>query len=105
MDSKNGCPFVSITPDVFNTPTVPPSFGYVANGGSGVACPGAHHNLAGPDCAPRPPIISVSAPTVTIPGSLREGVLWSIMNRLHGAIRAACAARSAASVYGRRPFR
>src|SRR5580765_4595064 len=45
MGSKNGCPFVFSEPDVFSTPSSPWSFWYVAYSGSGVPCPGLHHDV------------------------------------------------------------
>ena len=51
IGSKNGCPFVSSGPDVFSTPSWPCSLSYVANSGSGVPCPGLHHDVGGPGAA------------------------------------------------------
>jgi len=51
IGSKNGCPFVSKDPDVLSTPSSPWSFSYVAYSGSGVPCPGLHHDVDGPGAA------------------------------------------------------
>src|SRR6185295_966697 len=53
IGSKNGCPLVTSEPEVFSTPSSPWSFWYVAYSGSGVPCPGLHHDVAGPAAAAR----------------------------------------------------